>query len=774
MLDPHEALSRKYELEDVLGEGGMGTVYLARDLKHDRRVAIKTIHPDRTTQEVRKRFDREIQITAHLQHPHILPLYDSGMAGETLYYVMPYVEGESLGDRIDREGTLPQDEVVQIGRHVAAALEYAHRHDVVHRDIKPGNILLTSDQAVVADFGISKAVGESAGATLTRSGALVGTPAYMAPEQFEGETTGRSDIYALGAVLYEALTGRRWFPGTAPDQADWSGVSSGLRSALSRALDPAPEARWEDAGAFGRALAGEPSWAGASWQKAGIASLLVLASVAVGLTVWNPLSDPGQADGLPRIASLAVLPFDNLTGDPQEEYFVAGMHDALIGQLAQIGALRVISRRSVMQYRDNEASVPEIARELDIDGVVEASVVRAGDSVRFQVQLIAARPEERSLWSEAYDRDVSNVYELHSEVARAIAREAGVPLTIDEETRLAGTRPVNRETYEAYLKGMFYLSKSTPEEFERGLTYLHEAVEKDPGDPRAYAGLALGYATLGHGPAPPLDVWSRARAAELRAIQLDPTLAEAHAALADVKLYYEWDWAGAEEAFRRANELNPNLAMNHYHYAWYLALFGRLDEAIEQHTLARELDPFRPLHSVWLGHLYNFIGQYDEAASEALAALEHFPDHAVGLLVLGIAYANKGMYEDAIALHEKVVTINSSWKWALGRTYADAGREEDAQRILAELEEEEVTPWNALGLAIVNSALGEYDEAYRWLAYEPPHAWLPWTTIDPLLTVPRDDPRFSDLLRRLNLPGGRSRSADMLSVLERASVSRGS
>jgi TolB-like protein/Tfp pilus assembly protein PilF len=499
-----------------------------------------------------------------------------------------------------------------------------------------------------------------------------------------------------------------------------------------------------------------------------------LASVAVGLTVWNPLSDAGQADGLPRIASLAVLPFDNLTGDPQEEYFVAGMHDALIGQLAQIGALRVISRRSVMQYRDNEASVPEIARELDVDGVVEASVVRAGDSVRFQVQLIAARPEERSLWSEAYDRDVSNVYALHSEVARAIAREAGVPLTMDEETRLAGTRPVNRETYEAYLKGMFYLSKSTPEEFERGLAYLHEAVEKDPGDPRAYAGLALGYATLGHGPAPPLDAWSRARAAALRAVQLDPTLAEAHAALADVKLYYEWDWAGAEEAFRRANELNPNLAMNHYHYAWYLALFGRLDEAIEQHTLARELDPFRPLHSVWLGHLYNFIGQYDEAASEALAALEHFPDHAVGLLVLGIAYANKGMYEDAIALHEKVVTINPAWKWALGRTYADAGREEDAQRILAELEEEEVTPWNALGLAIVNSALGEYDEAYRWLAYEPPHAWLPWTTIDPLLTVPRDDPRFSDLLRRLNLPGGRSRSADMLSVLEGASASRGS
>jgi TolB-like protein/Flp pilus assembly protein TadD len=635
---------------------------------------------------------------------------------------------------------------------VAAALDHAHRHDVIHRDIKPENILLTGDQAIVADFGISKAVGESAETALTRSGALVGTLAYMAPEEFDGETTDKSDIYALGAVLYGALTGRKWLPGTGTGQADWSGVSSGLRDALSRALDSDPEARWEDAGAFDRALAGESSRSGARWKKTAIASLLVAAS-AVGLTVWNPLSDAGQAGGLPRVASLAVLPFENLGGDPQEEYFVAGMHDALIGQLAQISALRVISRRSVMQYKDDAASVPEIARELNVDGVIEASVVRTGDSVRLQVQLVAARPEERSLWAEAYDRDVSDVQELHSDVARAIAGEAGVSLTIDEETRLAGTRAVNRETYEAYLRGMFYLNGSTQEEFERGLAYLHEAVEKDPGDALAYAGLALGYATIGHGPAPPPDAWSRARAAALRAVQLDPTLAEAHAALADVKLYYEWDWAGAEEAFQRANELNPSLAMNHYHYAWYLALFGRMEEAIEQHTLARELDPLTPLHSVWLGALYNYTGQYDEAAREARAALENFPDHPVGLLVLGMAYLNKGMYEEAVELHEKVVAINPFWTWLLGRTYAAAGREEDARRVVAELTEGEVIPWNALGLAIVNGALGEYDEAFHWIASEPPHAWLPWTTVDPMLVMPRDDPRFDDLLRRLNLPG---------------------
>ncbi len=258
MVDPHEALHealrQKYELLDVLGEGGMGTVFLARDLKHDRKVAVKTIHPHLTTTEVRERFEREIQITAHLQHPHILPLHDSGIAGETLYYVMPYVEGESLRDRLERDGTLPHSEAVQIGRDVASALDYAHRHEVIHRDIKPENILLTSERAVVADFGISKAVGETAGTTLTQSGALIGTPGYMPLEQLGGEATGQADIYALGAVLYEALTGRRWSLGRAVDQADWDGVDPEIRSALARALEPSPGDRWEDAGAFRTAL----------------------------------------------------------------------------------------------------------------------------------------------------------------------------------------------------------------------------------------------------------------------------------------------------------------------------------------------------------------------------------------------------------------------------------------------------------------------------------------------------------------------------------------
>jgi tetratricopeptide (TPR) repeat protein len=288
---------------------------------------------------------------------------------------------------------------------------------------------------------------------------------------------------------------------------------------------------------------------------------------------------------------------------------------------------------------------------------------------------------------------------------------------------------------------------------KEGLAYFHQAVEKNPADPLAYAGLALGYATIGHSAAPTPDAWPRAREAALRALKLDETLAEAHAALADVKLYYEWDWEGAEQAFQRANELNPNLAMNHYHYAWYHALFGRLDEAIEEHKRAQELDPLTPLHTAWLGGLYINAGRYDEAIDEARKSLELDPDFPIGWVVLGRVYVAKGMYEEATAAHQKAAAISRDLRWRLGQTYLRAGRRDEALQVLIELEEEEPTPWNALCLARLYTALGEKDEAFRWLAYyEHPHAFFPWF-MRHLASGPwRDDPRFKDLLRKLNLP----------------------
>ncbi len=760
------ALSDRYAIERELGAGGMATVYLAEDLKHHRKVAVKVLRPELAATLGPERFLREIEIAANLSHPHILPLHDSGEADGFLYYVMPYVEGESLRERLDREGKLSVEHMVRLTDDVAAALSYAHDHGIVHRDVKPENIMLTGGRAVVADFGIARAVTAAGGERLTGTGIAIGTPAYMSPEQAMGlaEVDARSDVYALGCVVYEMVGGRPPFEGPTPQALlakHAVDAAPGLRTsdptipvyverAVEKALAKNPADRFHTPSAFAEALTTGTVVARVGrrrrWPRRTVAAAVGVALLAVaGWWISRVFTGGG-------IESLVVLPFYNVSGDSEQEYLVAGMHEALIGKLGQIGGLRVIRRTSAMRYRDSDKSIPEIARELNVDAVVEASVTMAGNSVSMEVQLIAALPEEQDLWSRAYDRNVDDLFLMYSDVARAIARQIEIELTPQEETRLADARRVDPETYGAYLKGMFYLNKSAPEDFQRGLAYLQEAVEKSPADPLAYAGLALAYATLGHGPAPPVDAWPRARAAALRAVRLDSTLAEGHAALADVKLYYEWDWAGAEQAFRRANELNPSLAMNHYHHAWYHILFGRLDEALVEHKRAQELDPLTPLHTVWIPGLYMYAARYEEALAEARKTLERYPDNAMVLFVLGTSAAQLGLYEEAIAAHEKMAAINPSWKFALGRTYAVAGRTDEALRMLAELEAQEPTSWGALGLAELHTALGNKDEAFRWLAYDLPHAWLPWSRMNPSLEPLRDDPRFQDLLRRMNLP----------------------
>jgi len=368
------------------------------------------------------------------------------------------------------------------------------------------------------------------------------------------------------------------------------------------------------------------------------------------------------------------------------------------------------------------------------------------------VQLIHA-PTDTHLWVESYERDLRNVLALQSEVARAIARQIEITVTPDQEAQLAATRPVNPETYKAYLKGMFHLNKMTPEGTEKGLAYLHQAIEHDPADPLAYAGLAGGYSIIGHGPAPSPEALPRAKAAALKALELDDTLAEAHAVLAEVKLYYDWDWAGAEQAFQRALQLNPNLAEAHAHYAWYLARLGRLDEGLAEMKRAQELDPLEPIYSAFLGQQYWGAGLYNEAIDEARKSLELNPDFPIGLYVIGVVYATKGMYEEAIAAHQKTHAVAPDWGWGLGHAYALAGRRDEALNALAELGEE-YQQRNAWGVAEIYAALGEKDEAFRWLeaGYEYRHNWIPWIGWNPNYEPLRDDPRFGDLLRRLNFP----------------------
>ena len=636
-----DALQDRYVLERELGRGGMATVYLARELKHERRVALKLLHPELAATIGPSRFLQEIRVTSRLQHPHILPVFDSGENSGQLWYTMPLVEGDSLRQRLGREKQLPVEEALRITQDVATALEYAHQHGVVHRDIKPENILLEGEQAVVADFGIAQAIDAAGGERLTETGLALGTPAYMSPEQAAGqrEVDGRSDTYSLACVLYEMLAGEPPFTGLTPRavlarhcidpvpplRTVRPGVPATVEWAITKALAKVPADRFAGAAEFAAALA-EPGAGPTAGRRrpvavaAGIGGALILAAIAA---VWHPWRRPASAAApVADVASVAVLPFDNLTGNPSDRYLSDGMTEEVIGQLAKVRGLKVISRTSTEALKGTHLTLRQIADTLGVRHILEGSVRHEGHRIRVAVDLIDATTDAH-VWASSYDRDLTGVFAVQEEIARQVADSlvstVGVRPTIG---RVARTE--HPGAYEAYLAGRYLMYRRTREGLRGALAQFQQAIAQDPAYAPAYAGLASVYPLWVFYAYPGIDfyeAYGRALAMADRAIALDADWAEAYAARGRARTRA---WAPAEPIavdFKRALELRPNSADVHQWYAQFLSRQGRDDEALAEAERAVALDPLAPGVRLALSQQALAARRYNVAEQEAARVL---------------------------------------------------------------------------------------------------------------------------------------------------------
>jgi len=609
------ALSSRYKLERELGRGGMATVYLANDLRHDRRVALKVLHPELSSALGPDRFLREIKLAARLNHPHIVPLFDSGEAAGFLFYVMPVVEGESLRDRLLRDGQIPLEEALQIVRGIASALDYAHRQNIVHRDIKPENVMLQEGEAMVMDFGIAKAVSVAAGDTLTQTGMMVGTPAYVSPEQAAGDSVvdGRSDQYSLGCVLYEMLSGRKPFVG-ATAQAVLSKRFTEPVPSIRTVFASAPE---EVEVALGKALAKDAT------ER--YSTTMEFARALVASHLSTPDGSPLTPGGSGAAKSIAVLPFTNLSNDPEGEFFADGIAEEIINALSKIKALKVSSRTSSFTFKGKNEDIREIGRRLQVATVLEGSVRKAGKRLRLTAQLVNAT-DNSQLWAERYDRELEDVFEIQDEISQSIVAALRVVLSEDEKKAIEQVPTANVEAYEFYLRGRQYFHQHRRKSHEFARQMFERAIELDPGYALAHAGIADCCSFLyQYFHATPANL-ARAESASRRAVELAPDLAEAHASRG-LALSLSSGFDEAEKEFQIAMRLDPKSFEAAYFYARACMAQGKAEEATKwfERAIAVRPDDFATLTLV--ADIYRSLGRNDDSIRSARRAYDAARKH---------------------------------------------------------------------------------------------------------------------------------------------------
>ena len=667
------ALSDRYRIDRELGAGGMATVYLAHDLKHDRDVAIKVLRAEVGQSLGAERFLREIRMAARLSHPHILPLFDSGQVDDALYYVMPVVRGESLRDRLDRERMLPVANAVRIASEVAGALDHAHRNGVVHRDIKPDNIMLQDGHALVADFGIGKALGAVDAETMTQAGMSVGTPAYMSPEQASGDAVdGRSDIYSLGCVLYEMLVGEQPFTGRnaqaviakrfAQTPADVSGLREGISGPVARAVQ--------------KALARAPM------DRHDTAALFV-----TSLGEMESIS----AKPAPPAQSLAVMPFVNRSGDADNQYFSDGLSEDLINALTSHAGLHVASRTSAFRFRGSALDIRDIGDQLNVTYVLEGSVRRSGAKLRVTAQLVSVSSGFQ-LWSERYDREMTDVFEIQDEIVASIVGALVPALMATGTPSMTAIRrhTDNLEAYELYLKGRSYWHQRSPATVRVAIQCFEQAIALDPDYALAYCGLADSYGILRvYGWTRAEDNRDKASAAVDRAMALDAGLAEANFSLAFFTFYFERRWRDAEPHFARARALGPRNSLIHLYSSLFYSIVGDESEVHRLAQVALDLDPLSPFVQALQSCAFYIIGDYEKAERLSAHALTLQGDYLLGLWAHGSALIGLGRFDEGIARLERATAMSRApfTVCLLGLAFGLAGRVSDAQQLLAELDE---------------------------------------------------------------------------------------
>jgi len=733
-----------YRIIEKLGEGGMGAVYKAEDVKLGREVALKFLPSELTRdEEARARFLREARAAAALNHPNICTVHEIDEVEGQIFIAMELIEGDDLKARI-ASGPVAIDEALEIVAQIADGLAEAHGRGIVHRDIKPANIMLAAgSRAKITDFGLARLAGSS---DLTRTGTTMGTVAYMSPEQARGEDIDhRTDIWSLGVVLYEAAAGKRPFQGDR-DQAVFRSILNDEPESVASLVAGAPA---EFDGAVSRALAKDPR---SRYRHAG--------DFAEDLRTIHRQLDSDRTTAVaaePKPPpSIAVLPFANMSPDPENAYFGDGLAEELMNALAQLPGLRVVARTSAFQFRGKDADVREIGAGLNVGAILEGSVRRAGDRLRVTAQLINVA-DGFHVWSDRYDREMEDIFAVQDEITAAIVEQLRVRLGPGPEAPIVRRHTDNLDAYALYLKGRYYWNSLTPEGLRKSRECYESAIEIDPEYALAHAALSMWHQSLAFwADSPPGEAFAASRAAAERALELDETIALAHNCLAVIHFTYDWEWEKSERKFERAIELDPSSPFAHINYAVMLADRGRHEDALKESGIARRLDPLSVPVNTWAAAISVAAGSIKEGIAELEEVAARDPEAWQPHLYLSEAYSHASMRDEAIAAAKRAVDLAHGLgvtAAALACAYYLAGRDEDGRRVLDELLERARKDYISPALlAWIQVARGAVDEAVAFAerAYEERDAWLLWSGSNPP-GMRFEDPRLEAILKRIGL-----------------------